>query len=202
VITLEEMMQGEWEPPASGFSEPSVATAIPAIFATFDHSLNERKPRIAGIAKIAVATHHQKIPKLHHPCDLEWMESMLMAVPWHQRPTLSEEYSTRYQQALDAEPIEHKKEGRARYMANSWLREQIHPTELQAPPEPAAAAATPPPTRRTVTPVAMVAINQERKAFHLELKDGTRMVVLTDGGRDELMEHCKARGWEVASCSS
>ncbi|MBK8168609.1 MAG: hypothetical protein IPK64_21900 [bacterium] len=62
----------------------------------------------------------------HHPLDAAWIEGLLARVPDPvRRSALRRRYGEIYRAALDAEPSPIRKEGRARFAANSDLREEI-----------------------------------------------------------------------------
>jgi len=51
--------------------------------------------------------------------DLPWLHEQLMLAD--NRLAVAAEYSRRYKQAFDTEPLEHRKDGKARFAANTWL---------------------------------------------------------------------------------
>jgi len=54
--------------------------------------------------------------------DREWIKGKLRRVRNQaERIKLAAEYAERFKAAHDAEPVEHKKDGKARFTANSWL---------------------------------------------------------------------------------
>jgi hypothetical protein len=60
-----------------------------------------------------------------HPHDKAWVTAQLMRLPVELRGRIAELYAIEYRQAYDAEPVEHRKEGRARFAANTRLREYV-----------------------------------------------------------------------------
>ena len=63
------------------------------------------------------------MPKRHSPADAKWIREQLDLLPYRLRPIAVEGYSKAYQAAYDAEQADHKKENRARFAANSRLRQ-------------------------------------------------------------------------------
>ena len=63
------------------------------------------------------------MPKRHSPADAKWIREQLDLLPYRLRPIAAEGYSKAYQAAYDNEPADHKKENRARFAANSRLRQ-------------------------------------------------------------------------------
>ena len=58
----------------------------------------------------------------HHFGDRDWIEAKLRRVrDKAERLNLAAEYSRKFKAAFDAEPIEHRKDGKARFTANNWL---------------------------------------------------------------------------------
>ena len=51
--------------------------------------------------------------------DLPWLHEQLMLAD--NRLAVAAEYSRRYKQAFDTEPLEHRKDGKARVATNNWL---------------------------------------------------------------------------------
>jgi len=51
--------------------------------------------------------------------DLPWLHEQLSKS--HDRIEIAAEYSRRYEQAFDTEPLEHRKDGKARVATNNWL---------------------------------------------------------------------------------
>ena len=62
------------------------------------------------------------LPANHHPDDAHWIREQLSKLPAAQRTQARDGYSAAYQVAHDAEPLEHKKDNRARFAANTRLR--------------------------------------------------------------------------------
>lgn len=63
------------------------------------------------------------MPKRHSSADAKWIREQLDLLPYRLRPIAVEGYSKAYQAAYDNEPADHKKENRARFVANSRLRQ-------------------------------------------------------------------------------
>ena len=62
----------------------------------------------------------------HHPLDADWAETQLAQLhDPRQRVALRRRYGEIYQATFEAEPNVIRKEGRARYAANTWLREAV-----------------------------------------------------------------------------
>ena len=62
----------------------------------------------------------------HVALDRAWIESQVGRCPDpRQRSDLRRRYGERYQAVFDAEPTPHRQEGRARFAANTELREYI-----------------------------------------------------------------------------
>lgn len=62
----------------------------------------------------------------HHPADAAWIEGLLSRVPDPvRRSGLRRRYGAVYRAALEAEPSAIRKEGRARFAANSDLRDEM-----------------------------------------------------------------------------
>lgn len=62
---------------------------------------------------------------LCHEDDRKWILEQLRNIPPLKHKEVIDGYSQLYQAAYDAEPLDHKKENKARYTANSRLREYI-----------------------------------------------------------------------------
>lgn len=60
-----------------------------------------------------------------HDHDKKWVDEQLAKLPNRLQQSVRQRYSDAYQQAYDAEPVEHRKDGRARLAANSRLREYV-----------------------------------------------------------------------------
>lgn len=61
----------------------------------------------------------------HHPHDRAWIEHVLERVPVDERGGLRYRYGELYRRRFTAEPDPIRREGVARYAANSWLRETV-----------------------------------------------------------------------------
>lgn len=58
-----------------------------------------------------------------HPHDTEWVKQQIMMLPKHElKEKAYNGYSKAYKAAMDSEPVEHKKENKARREANTRLR--------------------------------------------------------------------------------
>jgi len=55
--------------------------------------------------------------------DLAWLHWRLSSLSKNERMDMASQYSDRYQQEYDIEPVGHRKGGKARYAANRWLLE-------------------------------------------------------------------------------
>lgn len=53
--------------------------------------------------------------------DSQWIKAKLNRLPTNKRQLVIEEYSKRYNLVFESEPSDIKKEGRARFVANTWL---------------------------------------------------------------------------------
>lgn len=62
---------------------------------------------------------------LCHEDDKKWILEQLRKIPAHDHADVVAGYGQLYRAAYDAEPLEHKKDNKARYTANSRLREYI-----------------------------------------------------------------------------
>ena len=60
-----------------------------------------------------------------YPADQKWVDEQLAKLPFRLQQSVKQRYAEVYQQAYDAEPVEHKKEGAARRAANTRLREYV-----------------------------------------------------------------------------
>lgn len=58
----------------------------------------------------------------YHPHDKKWVAQQISGLPPRFRGKAKIGYESAYLEALDAEPVEHKKENAARFAANSRLR--------------------------------------------------------------------------------
>lgn len=57
--------------------------------------------------------------------DKAWLQEMFNELPIRARKEVAESYSLAFDEAFNAEPVKYKKENRARYSANTWLREHV-----------------------------------------------------------------------------
>lgn len=63
------------------------------------------------------------LPQYHHDHDKKWLnEKLSMCLSHLEREKVCEAYSKVYKEVFDAEPVEYRKEGRARFAANTRLR--------------------------------------------------------------------------------
>lgn len=62
------------------------------------------------------------LPKLHHQHDRKWIEEQLKKLPPSALATAIKGYEKVFSESYDNEPIEHKKENKARHAANTRLR--------------------------------------------------------------------------------
>lgn len=60
-----------------------------------------------------------------YPADKKWIDEQLAKLPFRLQQSVRQRYAEVYQQAYDAEPVEHRKEGSARRAANTRLREYV-----------------------------------------------------------------------------
>lgn len=58
--------------------------------------------------------------------DIPWIHECLILTD--ERLAVAAEYSRRYKQEFDRQPLEHRKDGTARFVTNTWLRELIEQT--------------------------------------------------------------------------
>ena len=65
------------------------------------------------------------LPEHHHIDDRRWIQQQLMRLPLHLRQKACESYSSAWLQVHDAEPEERFRAERARFSANTRLREYI-----------------------------------------------------------------------------
>ena len=66
------------------------------------------------------------LPEHHFVDDRRWIQQQIMSLPWPaQRQRVSEGYSAVYREHFDNEPEERFKVERARFAANSRLREYV-----------------------------------------------------------------------------
>ena len=75
------------------------------------------------------------LPEHHHIDDRRWLQQQLMRLPLHLRQKASEGYSKAWREAHDAEPQERFKAERARFAANSRLREYVAAVHKAATPK-------------------------------------------------------------------
>ena len=73
------------------------------------------------------------LPEHHHPHDAQWLKEQLGRLPAHLKNKAIAGYEAAYLEAHDAEPVEHRKDGRARFAANSRLRDYIDKIMLAKP---------------------------------------------------------------------
>ena len=62
---------------------------------------------------------------LCHEDDRKWILEQLRKIPAHEHADVVAGYGQLYQETYDAEPLDHKKENKARFTANSRLREYL-----------------------------------------------------------------------------
>jgi hypothetical protein len=60
-----------------------------------------------------------------HEHDKKWVDEQIAKLPFRLQQSVRQRYAEVYQQAYDAEPVEHRKDGRARFAANTRLREYV-----------------------------------------------------------------------------
>ena len=65
------------------------------------------------------------LPANHHPDDAQWIAEQLRLLPYSYRHKAAQGYSEAYADAYAAEPLEHKKDNRARFAANTRLRKFV-----------------------------------------------------------------------------
>lgn len=65
------------------------------------------------------------LPETLHPDDTKWLQQQLARIPLQHRVTACLAYSKVWQEAHDAEPLQHCKENAGRFAANSRLRAYI-----------------------------------------------------------------------------
>ncbi|PSW02561.1 hypothetical protein [Photobacterium lipolyticum] len=132
---------GQLSAPTQG--KPLMATAIvspnvanmsppqhPAI--TEKSPLSPLSPHPTGLNLVehidgeCLPTHHYRAEEFHgYGSDTEWIAKKLRQAAPSKRPQLAEEYSKHYLIAFTEEQVVIKKEGRARFQANKWLRKAI-----------------------------------------------------------------------------
>ncbi|RLJ18066.1 hypothetical protein DJ030_12695 [bacterium endosymbiont of Escarpia laminata] len=59
---------------------------------------------------------------MHHPHDRDWILGQVDGLKFLERVDVLSEYSVQWLHAYNAEPIDFRKEGAARFAANTWLR--------------------------------------------------------------------------------
>lgn len=62
------------------------------------------------------------MPFRHHSDDAQWIDEQLSILDVETRAKVAGAYGRAYLEACDCEPLEHKKEGIARRLANTRLR--------------------------------------------------------------------------------
>ena len=62
------------------------------------------------------------MPELMHADDAQWIFSKLSALHQDERFKVCEAYSNAFNKALEAEPLSHRKTGKARFASNNRLR--------------------------------------------------------------------------------
>lgn len=65
------------------------------------------------------------LPELHHPHDKKWIEEQLKKLPPSALATAIKGYEKVFSESYDNEPLEHRKENKARFTANTRLREYV-----------------------------------------------------------------------------
>lgn len=65
------------------------------------------------------------LPETIHPGDVKWFQSQIVRIPVHNRVVACSAYSKVWQEVHDSEPELRFKEGKARFAANTRLREYI-----------------------------------------------------------------------------
>lgn len=65
------------------------------------------------------------LPKRHHQHDRKWIEEQLKKLPPSALATAIKGYEKVFSESYDSEPIEHKKMNKARFAANTRLREYV-----------------------------------------------------------------------------
>ena len=65
------------------------------------------------------------LPKHAHKDDISWIKEQLSKLPVAYRTKAVKGYDAAYEEAFDAESLEHKKENRARFAANTRLRRYV-----------------------------------------------------------------------------
>lgn len=65
------------------------------------------------------------LPEHYHRLDRSWLQNKLVGLPQVMQLKACKGYSKVYEEAYSLEPISHKKDGAARYAANSRLRKFV-----------------------------------------------------------------------------
>ena len=65
------------------------------------------------------------LPKLHHQHDRKWIEEQLKKLPPSALEAAIKGYEKVFTESYDSEPVEHKKMNKARFSANTRLREYV-----------------------------------------------------------------------------
>lgn len=63
------------------------------------------------------------LPIMRSEADSQWIEGVLMSLQGEHVNTARSAYSDAYREVYESEPVEYRKEGKARYAANTRLRE-------------------------------------------------------------------------------
>lgn len=63
------------------------------------------------------------LPIMRSEADSQWIESVLMSLQGEHVNIARSAYSDVYREEYESEPVEYRKEGKARYAANTRLRE-------------------------------------------------------------------------------
>lgn len=72
------------------------------------------------------------LPEHRHKHDEPWLLKQLSSIPHSKRGMVAHKYSNAYQEAHEAEQVEHMKENKARFAANTRLRIYIEKTQARA----------------------------------------------------------------------
>ena len=65
------------------------------------------------------------LPETYYVADARWIENTVAKLQSHERKATLQKYSAAYVEAWNAEPVEAYKEERARFSANTRLREYV-----------------------------------------------------------------------------
>lgn len=65
------------------------------------------------------------LPERYHPHDAKWLEEQLKKLPPSALSTAIRGYEKVFSESYDSEPVEHKKMNKARFYANTRLREYV-----------------------------------------------------------------------------